>query len=56
MAFAELTPNVIRQFETYFKTERNCSHNTTVKYLKNFKKIVLIAKNNGWIQKVDKAG
>ncbi len=34
----------------YFKTTRNCSHNTTVKYLKNFKKIILIAKNNAWIQ------
>ena len=49
LAFSELTPNTIRQFEIYFKTERNCSHNTTVKYLKNFKKIVLIAKENGWV-------
>lgn len=51
MAFTELTPHMMTQFEMYFKTERNCSHNTTIKYLKNFKKIVLIAIANGWIQK-----
>jgi len=38
MAFNELTPQMMRQFEIYFKTERNCSHKTTIKYLKNFKK------------------
>lgn len=51
LAFSELNPNTIRQFEIYFKTERNCSHNTTIKYLKNFKKIILIAKENGWLLK-----
>lgn len=51
MAFSELTPHMMGQFEMYFKTERNCSHNTTIKYLKNFKKIVIIAISNGWIQK-----
>ena len=56
MAFSELTPNVMKQFEIYFKTERNCSHNTTIKYLKNFKKIVLIAKENGWVSKDPFAG
>ncbi len=51
IAFSELTPHMMGQFEMYFKTERNCSHNTTIKYLKNFKKIILIALANGWIQK-----
>ena len=56
LAFSELNPNIIRQFEIYFKTERNCSHNTTVKYLKNFKKIILIAKESGWVLKDPFAG
>ena len=56
LAFSELTSNTIRQFEIYFKTERNCSHNTTVKYLKNFKKIILIAKEHGWLLKDPFAG
>lgn len=39
----------IEDYELYLKTERNCNHNTTVKYLKNFQKIVRIAKKKGWI-------
>lgn len=34
-------------YEIYFKTVRKCAHNTTMKYLKNFKKIVRIAIANG---------
>lgn len=44
---AKLTPNFIEDFELYLKTVRNCNHNTTVKYLKNFRKIIKIALNNG---------
>ncbi len=33
----------VTDFEFYFKVTRGCSHNTTVKYLKNFKKITTIA-------------
>lgn len=51
MTFVELTPQVIDNFEFYFKTERSCCHNTTMKYLKNFKKIVRIALKNSWISK-----
>ncbi len=39
----------IAGLELYYKTERNCSHNTTAKYIKNFKKIIRIAISNGWI-------
>ncbi|MGD9993489.1 MAG: site-specific integrase [Salinivirgaceae bacterium] len=56
MAFNELTPHLIDQFEMYFKTERNCSHNTTIKYLKNFRKIILLALANNWMQKDPFAG
>jgi hypothetical protein len=32
----------IEQYGFWLKTVRNCNHNTTMKYLANFKKIVLI--------------
>ncbi|AOW16882.1 recombinase [Polaribacter vadi] len=41
----------IRGFEYYLKTERNCSHNTAIKYITNFKKIIRIAYANDWISK-----
>ncbi len=41
----------ITGFEYYLKTVRNCSHNTSVKYITNFKKIVRIAYSNDWITK-----
>ncbi|WP_026914925.1 site-specific integrase [Christiangramia portivictoriae] len=40
----------ITGFEYYLKIERNCSHNTAVKYITNFKKIIRIAFANNWIQ------
>ncbi len=44
-----ITHKFITDFEFYLKTERNCGHNSTVKYIKNFKKIVRIALANNWI-------
>ena len=41
----------ITDFEFYLKSERECAHNTTIKYIKNFKKIVRIAIANDWIAK-----
>lgn len=41
----------INGFEYYLKTERNCSHNTAIKYITNFKKIIRIAYANDWISK-----
>ena len=41
----------ITDFEFYLKSERNCSHNTAIKYIKNFKKIVRLALANNWIDK-----
>lgn len=40
----------INGFEYYLKSKRNCSHNTAVKYITNFKKIIRIAYANGWIK------
>lgn len=41
----------ISGFEYYLKTERNCGHNTAIKYITNFKKIIRIAFANDWIDK-----
>ncbi|SNZ00145.1 site-specific integrase [Flagellimonas pacifica] len=41
----------ISGFEYYLKTKRKCSHNTAIKYVVNFKKIIRIAYANGWIPK-----
>jgi site-specific recombinase XerD len=49
---SEVNPKFIKDFEFYLKTVRRCCHNTTVKYIKNFKKIIRIALANGWL-KVD---
>jgi site-specific recombinase XerD len=41
----------IMSYDFYFRSERNCNNNSTVKYLKNFKKIILICMANGWLDK-----
>ncbi len=51
MALDELNHQFVKNYELYLKTERKCAHNTTIKYLKNFKKIVRIALANNWMKK-----
>lgn len=41
----------ITGFEYYLKTTRNCAHNSAIKYITNFKKIIRIAYANDWINK-----
>lgn len=41
----------IKDFEHYLRTKRKCSHNTTVKYIKNFRKIIRIGLANDYIKK-----
>ncbi|MBS1525849.1 MAG: site-specific integrase [Bacteroidetes bacterium] len=41
----------IMSYDFYLRSERNCNNNSTVKYLKNFKKIILICISNGWLDK-----
>ena len=41
--FRELNYDFIINYEHYLKTIRNCSNNTSIKYISNFKKIVLRA-------------
>lgn len=41
----------ITGFEYYLKTTRKCAHNSAIKYITNFKKIIRIAHANNWIDK-----
>jgi site-specific recombinase XerD len=47
----DLKYSFIADFDYYLKTEKKIGHNTTVKYLRNFKKIVLLALKNEWIER-----
>jgi len=47
----EVDHRFITGYEYYLKTERKCSHNTALKYITNFKKIIRIAYANDWISK-----
>ncbi|MFA6924393.1 MAG: site-specific integrase [Bacteroidales bacterium] len=50
LSLNEITPMFIADFEYYMKTVRSCCNNTTIKYIKNFKKIIRIALANGWMK------
>ena len=41
----------VSEYEYFLKAVRKCSHNTAIKYLTNFKKIMRICLGNGWIDK-----
>lgn len=49
--FRELNYEFIKDYEFYLKTVRGCSNNTTLKYIANFKKIVLRAIAKDYISK-----
>ena len=46
----EIKYQFICDFEVYLRTQANCSPNTTAKFIQFFKRVILIAQNNGWIQ------
>ncbi len=56
MDITKIDHKFIKDYEFYLKTERRCSHNTTTKYLKNFKKIILLAMRYDYIAKDPFAG
>jgi len=41
----------VTSYDYYLRSVRNCANNSTVKYIKNFKKIVLICLANAWMEK-----
>ena len=47
----KLNYEFISNYAFWLKSIRNCNHNSSMKYLTNFKKIVLICLKNGWINK-----
>lgn len=47
----EVSGAFIHQFEFYLKSELNLQQNSTVKHLKNLKKVIRIALANDWIKK-----
>lgn len=50
IAIKEIDYIFISDFEVYLLTTAGCNTNTTAKFMQFFKRIVIIAKNNGWIK------
>lgn len=51
MDIAKLNYEFISEYEFWLKSVRKCEHNTTMKYLSNFRKIVKRCILNGWLQR-----
>lgn len=49
LAVSDINKDIFERFELYLRTKKKCSNNTTVKYIRNFNKIVRIAVEKGWI-------
>ncbi len=47
---SELTFEFISSLEFFFKTVRQCNHNTTIKYITNLRKITHLALLHGWLE------
>jgi site-specific recombinase XerD len=47
--FAEINHMFISDFETFLMVDCQCQSNTTAKFMQFFKRIILIARNNGWM-------
>jgi site-specific recombinase XerD len=45
----KLNYEFISDYEFWLKSKKSCAHNTVMKYLTNFKKIVMICVKNGWL-------
>lgn len=50
-ALMDVNNEFITEFDFYLRATRKCNNNSTVKYLKNFKKIIRIALANNWIDR-----
>ncbi len=47
--FSEINHMFISDFETYLMVDCQCNSNTTGKFIQFLKRIILIARNNGWM-------
>ncbi|MBT6838064.1 MAG: site-specific integrase, partial [Bacteroidetes bacterium] len=50
MEVSQINYEFITYFETFLKTTKKNNHNTALKFIGNFKKIVRIAMANGWLK------
>lgn len=53
---SSINGELVRSFEFYLKTEKECQQNTVIRYMKCFKKIINLALANEWIEKNPFAG
>lgn len=51
LEITRLNYEFISDYAFWLKSIRNCNHNSTMKYLANFKKVVLICVKKGWLDK-----
>jgi len=51
LLLTQLNYKFISEFDHYFRTVKGCNHNTSIKYLKNVKKVVNLAVKNDWLRK-----
>jgi site-specific recombinase XerD len=51
MDIKKLNFEFVAQYEFWLKSVRNCSHNTAIKYIANFRKIVNRCIRNGWLNR-----
>jgi integrase len=51
LPITEINKRFYDRFEFFLKKDKKCAHNTTVKYIRNFNKIVRIAVDLGWVIK-----
>jgi len=49
ISLKEINYKFITDFETYLRANCGCNENTTAKFMQFFKRIIIIARNNGWI-------
>jgi len=49
ISLKEINNLFITDFEVYLLTTAGCNSNTTAKFMQFFKRIIIIARNNGWI-------
>ncbi|PKP03857.1 MAG: recombinase [Bacteroidetes bacterium HGW-Bacteroidetes-6] len=50
LSLGKIDPDFIRGFEVFLKAERNCQQNSTMKHIKNLKKVIRICVGNGWMK------
>jgi site-specific recombinase XerD len=56
MDVKKLNYEFVSQYEFWLKSFRNCNHNSAIKYIANFRKIINRCLRNGWLDKDPFAG